>query len=485
MTTTHLTHSTALVVRNVGLALLLLAGTAWASSIWWWPAAQGYFLPGERQHGAEEDHDDHDDHDDHGDHGDHGTLSVLKLSDEAVRTLGIDVGVLKRSTYERVIPIPGHTVVVPGTGRQEVTTPSSGTVTNIFVQQGEMVRPRQRLFEIKLLHDEGIKVQVELLDSLAEKEVVNAEIERLQDLERRAPGAVAGTRILESIYKRRHLNHMIASRRQMLILLGLPANDVDRMITEHIERDEDAENEEHHNYREKLLLETITVSAPEPSAEGDRDLRYLIEKLTVVQGQHVDAGDVLCRLGDYRTLFIEGEAFERDLQAIRAARDKGWPISAAIERRGEDAVVLEDLLISGRALEMDAQSRSARFFVPLENELIETSTGGQSVRPEWRFRPGQRMELRVPAALLEDSLKVPVEAVARDGLDNYIFQVSGNTFVRRKVTVRQRDEDFAVIAESPLVTAGVKIAMSGAYQLQLALLNKSADPAAAAHGHAH
>ena len=91
----------------------------------------------------------------------------------------------------------------------------------------------------------------------------------------------------------------------------------------------------------------------------------------------------------------------------------------------------------------------------------------------------------MPTERIPNTLKVPVTAVAQDGLDNYVFQASGNIFNRRRVNVLHRDEDYVVIAESRLLTDGVPIAMNGAYQLQLALLNASMDPAAIAHGHAH
>jgi len=469
------TQKNASLIGTVVVIVVVLGAVAWVTSFWWMPPI------GELISGSAEDH-----AEDHTDHAEAPT--TIQLSDEARQTLGIDVQPLKRTFYEKTISIPARTIVVPGEGRAQVTSPSSGVISKIHVREGRMVAPRQPLFEIRLIHDEGIKVQFELLDALADREVVDADLKRLQELERRSPGTIQGTRILELIYKRRHLNHLIASRRQMLGLLGLPEADVDRMIEKHLAKADEADDEDegHLDFRESLLLEKVVVSAPPPREDSIDEVRYLVEELNIVLGQHVESGNTLATLGDYQTLLIEGHAFERDLSTVREARDKAWPVTAAIERRGQRRALLENLYISDKALKVEAQSRAAKFYIELQNDLREVpETETMTRREEWKFRPGQRMELRVPVARISDALKVPLDAVAEEGLNQFVFQGSGNTFIRRPVRVLYRDEDFAVIEENRYVTAGVPIAMNGAYQLQLALLNKASDPAELSHGHAH
>lgn len=454
------------------IAVLLLIGAAWATSLWWWPLIRGVFFADTAPETKPAD-------------AGHGEMTSLVLSDEARDTLGIETGVLERTTYERIIPVPGRTIAIPGTGRQQVTAASSGVVDQVFVKQGELIAPGQTLLDIQLIHDEGIQTQVQLLDALADKEVVQAEVKRLEELERRTPGAVPGTRLLEKRYELRHLNHLIASRRQMLILLGLPQDDVDNMIATHLEREAKMTAEAHADFREALLLDRVVVNAP-PAMGGDPRSRFLLEQLAVVVGQHVESGDVLCQLGDYSTLWIEGEAFERDLETIRQARDNAWPITVAVERRGQKPLMLRDLKIRDLAAQVDAAEGAAGFYVELPNELRTIpAAADEKDRIDWRFRPGQRVEIRVPLQRIPNALKLPVAAVAEDGLNHYVFQVSGNTFVRRPVQVLERDENYVVIAENRFVQPGVRIALNGAFQLQLALLNKAMDPAALAHGHSH
>jgi multidrug efflux pump subunit AcrA (membrane-fusion protein) len=71
---------------------------------------------------------------------------------------------------------------------------------------------------------------------------------------------------------------------------------------------------------------------------------------------------------------------------------------------------------------------------------------------------------------------LPTSAVAQDGLENYVFQVGGKAIVRRPVTVAYRDANVVVIDEDDNWLEGASLAMTGAYQLQLALLNRAAGP---------
>ena len=482
-TTSTVAKSNSLVLRLAAvLAVLSTAAAAWVTADRWLPPVQQRLAALTAGDPPSEEAGDH--------HGDAHGSAVLTLSPQTRETLDVETQVLRRQTYRRVVHIPGRVVVLPGTGRREVIAQSSGEVSRVHIEAGQTIQPSQPLFDIRLIHDEGIKVQVELLDALAEKEVVNADLTRLQELESRTPGAVLGTRLLEKQYRRWHLNHIIASRRQMLVLLGLPENDVDQLIAKHKEEGREALAEDVAHYRDEPLLETVTVFAPPASAADGRQTLFVLEELLVVQGQHVDVGETLCLLGDYGRMYIEGEAFERDLPLLRQAMEQQWGVDAAVERRGAPPRIVEKLTIAYLAPKIDAESRSAPFYVELTNELrtLGHPQEGQADEPsrlDWTFRPGQRMELRVPVSQIEDCLRVPLAAIAEDGLDRYVFQVSGATFVRRPVTVLEQDQDFAVLKQTRSIAEGVRIAASGAYQLQLALQNRAAGPAQAHHGHSH
>ena len=166
-----------IVLLAVGLAIVAV------TSPWWLPPASAHFsrlMAGDPPEGAAE-------HEGHEHEHEHAHIDSLELTPEATKTLGVKPLTLEYSSYQRVIRIPGRTVVVPGIGIHEVTAGASGEIAKIFIQQGQSIAPSQPLFEVKLVHDDSIKLQGELVDALAEKEVVNAEITRLEELEKRAP----------------------------------------------------------------------------------------------------------------------------------------------------------------------------------------------------------------------------------------------------------------------------------------------------------
>ena len=95
------------------------------------------------------------------------------------------------------------------------------------------------------------------------------------------------------------------------------------------------------------------------------------------------------------------------------------------------------------------------------------------------------MTLRIPVELWKDRIVLPLEAVAQDGAEYYIFLDDGEDFQRRPVHVEYRDQQWVVIANDGSIAVGDQVAASAAHQLQMAMKNKlggGVDPHA---GHNH
>jgi len=124
--------------------------------------------------------------------------------------------------------------------------------------------------------------------------------------------------------------------------------------------------------------------------------------------------------------------------------------------------------------------------VRLQNELLRDESTPDGHRfVSWRYRPGQRMELLVPAETWEDRIVLPVEAVISEGLNWYVYQKHGDHFDRVVVHVEHRDRRGVVIARDGALQPGDVVAARGAYQLHLALQHAAGggiDPHA---GHNH
>ena len=415
----------------------------------------------------------------------------LRLSPQARQTLDIRVERLAREDYDRSVRIPGQVVKIPGLTDHEITAKSSGTISKVHILQGQIVEPGAPLFTVRLTHEDAISVQLKLLEALAKIEVIDAEIERLEELERASPGAVAGKRILQQRYELGLQKHTVASHRQALLLLGLPEKEVMSLSGQHRKVHSDAGDAgtDEQTPSDAPLLDKVTIYAPQADAPSHESApTFVVENLAVNPGQHVNIGDLLCRLVDYRRLYIEGHAFERDLEVIRRAMEKRWTADVAVQQRGDVPAMHESWQILYVDPEIDVESRSASFYVELVNKMQSQRKHQGRPYADWQFRPGQRVELRVPVERFENALVVSVNAVAREGLDNYVFQVSGDIFVRRPVTVRYRDEQVVVLSDENDILEGASLATSGAYQLQLSLLNRTDGPTQHSHGgaaHSH
>ena len=80
---------------------------------------------------------------------------------------------------------------------------------------------------------------------------------------------------------------------------------------------------------------------------------------------------------------------------------------------------------------------------------------------------------------------LPIDAIVEEGAEIYVYRQSGDHFDRVPVHVEYRDRDAAVIANDGALAPSEIVAGAGAYQIHLALKNKSGggiDPHA---GHNH
>jgi multidrug efflux pump subunit AcrA (membrane-fusion protein) len=412
----------------------------------------------------------------------HDHPDEVVVSRQAQSSLGLRVAKLQTSDYPRELLMPGRIVVVPGVSHRDVSACLSGVVTKIHVRQGQLVQPNDALFEIRLVHSDAVRTQLELLDALAKLEVTKAERNRLATLNSKSPGVIASARIVKQDYEISHIRHTVAMRRQALLMLGLSADRIDEMIKRHQSLAETPRktpmSPEH--FGEHPLVESVSIRAPETDSTDDAS--FVVRTLDVHLGEHVDAGRQMCRLADYGKLLVEGHIYERDLPAVRRVITQDWTITVSIEQRDEQAQSRTGLRILYLDAAIDDESRAGTFYAELPNRRFNRKVGNR-VYPEWEFKPGQRVEVRLPVEQFQNQIVVPPEAVARHGLEHYMFQAEGDHFIRRAVSVKHRDAKRIVIADDGSVHVGAKFAMSAAAQLQLAILNQSADPVG--HGHSH
>jgi multidrug efflux pump subunit AcrA (membrane-fusion protein) len=409
---------------------------------------------------AEDEHD-------HG-HTGHSEDAFIELSESALRNVGFQPMKIELTTFVKTTTLPAMVVERPGRSQIHITAPLTGVVTKIVPIQGAAIEQGSPMFEIRLTHEELVTAQSNLIRTAENLDVVSREIARLQAI---GEGVIVGKRILEQEYEKQKLEASLRAERQSLLLHGLKVDDVESIL------------------RDRKLFQLITVNAPAHGHEGDacrEDHLYHVQELPVKLGQQVDAGQVLCVLADHCELYVEGRAFEDDAANLREAARKGWEVSASLLVGDRAANAIEGLKLLYLADHVDPQSRAFKFYLRLPNQIALDQTDPSGIRfLDWRFKPGQRMELRVPVQQWENRIVLPVEALVDEGAETYIYQQNGDHFDRVPVHVEYRDQRSVVIANDGAVFPGNIVAARGAYQMHLALKNKSGgglDPHA---GHSH
>ncbi len=240
---------------------------------------------------------------------------------------------------------------------------------------------------------------------------------------------------------------------------------------------------------ERRLVQNVEILVPaiSDSHGGNEHEDFLqFNEIAVQQGDHVTSGTPLGVLSDHCRLYIEGQAFEHDAALLNRVADEGVAVSALVDANRSGGQLVTDLKILYVENQVELESRALRFYVELPNDIVRNKTTEDGHRfIGWRFRPGQRVELRIPVETWQNRIVLPVEAVVREGAESYVFQQNKGHFDRIAVHVVHRNQNWAVIEADGSLFPGDTVAGKGAYQIHLALKNKSGagvDPHA---GHNH
>ena len=372
-------------------------------------------------------------------------------------------------TFVRRVTIPAMVVGRPGRSEIEVTAPLGGRVTRVYPVEGEAVEPNQPLFDLRLTHEELVQAQSAFLRTAEELDVVAREIRRLESV--RVPGAIAGKTLRQREYEQQKLQAVFNAQRQSLLLHGLTPQQIDNIL------------------KTRTLLQGVTVVAPAHPKNGDSHSPshpFTVRTLHVRPGQYVDTGVALCQLTDYAELYIEGRAFEHDADALVRAAREGWLIRATRESDSGQSEIVEGLRIVYVANEVEPESRALHFYVGLPNRIVHEARSPDGHRfVTWQYRPGQRMKLHVPVEQWPDRIVLPVDAVAKDGIEYYVFVQNGDHFDRVSVHVEYRDQFSVVVANDGSIFPGDIVVTRGAHQLQMALKNKAGGAPDPHAGHNH
>ena len=234
-------------------------------------------------------------------------------------------------------------------------------------------------------------------------------------------------------------------------------------------------------------LETITLIGEAGALEATTVLRaprrvdtWDVQQVLVRPGQRIEAGDVLVKLHDARTMWLRLEPIGDELGFIVQALSRGDKLTAK-PLLPDSGPVLKDLQLRRMATFTEAHERGGRAYARAPNERL--CPEGVEIACSWQLRVGLRYVVQIPVDRMEKRFVFPVGAVTSRGPDRVVYIQDGETFRAQPVRVEFEDDEWTVVADDGGIFEDDPVVQSGAFALGIALQagNENADT----HGHSH
>jgi cobalt-zinc-cadmium efflux system membrane fusion protein len=354
---------------------------------------------------------------------------AIIVGERAQQNLQIASKPIETTVFWRTLTIPGMVIDRPGISDREVVAPVAGVVTQILHVPGDLVQPGEPLFTLRIASEQLQLAQSELFKTSENLKIAEERRERLAT----AGDAIPQARIIEAESEVARQQAAAQGLRQELRSRGLSDESIAGIA------------------RGELLSETVVV-APQLTFAGDESpgeeaVGFEVQELLVDLGQQVQAGAALCHLANHQLLSIEGKAFRDEAAILQRSLEVGWPVEVDFQEGsvGEWPTAESELPIRFIDNTIDPVTRTFGFQLPLANQHKALEGKGRT-RLLWRYRPGQKVLLRVRVERMDGVFVLPADAVVAEGAESFLFTQNVNTFQRVSVRVLHRDRDRVVVA---------------------------------------
>ncbi|MDX1964027.1 MAG: MchE protein [Pirellulales bacterium] len=408
-------------------------------------------------------------------------IAKFIVGDQAQKNLQITTNRLVAGSYWKTISIPGMIVDRPGVSDREIVAPGAGIVSRIAHFPGDTVRQGDVLMTLRLASESLQETQSELFKVSQEIELAVARQKRLaaggmgisQAKLIEVENEIARLKTAATAYRLELLNRGFTPDQIVGITQGKLLNEISILVPE------PATLSPTETAKDAPPLSQNSAPEPDQNRPNDTNWAYEVQELRVELGQQVAAGQALCHLSNHRLLAIEGRAFRDETAILERNVERGWPVEIDFQEDPEAEWPRLDQTprISYLANTIDADSRTFSFLIPLENQS-KTILQGEMPRLLWRFRPGQKVLVKLQVEKLQNVFVLPAEAVVFDGPEAYVFTQNANTFERKSVHVLHRDQQQVVIDNNGALATYVKgeqvITLAAIVQVAAAQLNRQA-----------
>lgn len=222
------------------------------------------------------------------------------------------------------------------------------------------------------------------------------------------------------------------------------------------------------NYQNDFEIAKVSFDAIDRnnSASGQTvtsPLNGYVKNLIVINGQYVNAGEILAVVSQNRKIVLQANVSQRYFDKLPRVT------SAHFKPLGSDQV-FDTAKMNGRVVAFGKSASAQSAFLPI---TIEFDNVGNLV-------PGSAVEVFLKSAPLPNALVIPVSALMEEQGVNFVYvQTGGELFQRRDIKIGASDGLMVQVLSG--VVEGERVVTKGAYYIKLA----TASGEIPAHGHEH
>ena len=340
-----------------------------------------------------------------------GRTAMFAVSNTQIQALGITTAPLQSQSGSVRASFPAQ-VVVPPNAEQVISSPVAGLVSQLLVQQNQMVRSGAPL--IRIASPEFGQLQLQLLQANSRATLARQAAQREQQLF--DEGIIPLRRMQEAQAGLKEAEAVLSQAKAALRLTGMPSETIDGIAASG-------------NPQESLTLVSTQAG--------------VVTEIAVKIGQRVDSSSSLLHVVQTDTLGL-------DIQ-VPVAESASWRSGSRVKVQGRD--------IAAHILSISPSVSTSSQTVVLR-AVIEGKAG--------QVRPGEFLTVELPVAAAAGGWDLPLSAVAHDGNQAYVFVRTADGFEARPVKVASSAGQ-RVRVQGPL-KAGEQVAVSSVVALKGAWL---------------
>lgn len=329
-----------------------------------------------------------------------------------VQALGIQTAPLQNQAEPVRTSYPAQ-VVIPPNAEQVISSPVTGLVSQLLVQQNQTVRAGMPL--IRIASPELGQLQLQLLQANARATLARQAARREQELF--SEGLIAQRRVQEAHAALQEADATLKQAKTALRLSGMSMAAIDKVAASG-------------NPQESLVLAATQAG--------------VVTEIRAKPGQRVDSTTPLMHLAQTGTLWLEIQ--------VPVAESTRWIPGTKLKVQGRD--------MTAHILSSSAMVASGSQMVVMR-ALVQGKAG--------QVRPGEFLTVELPVAATAGAWDLPLSSVAHDGDQAYVFVRAPDGFEARPVKV-SASAGQRVRIQGP-VKAGEEVAVSGVVALKGAWLS--------------